>query len=83
MDTAILFLAFVWSLFGGRSGGAGARSPSPPSSTLPSGGGVLTSTPPWPGVVPPDLPPFPGRAWEFDEPPPPALQQRARQLVDA
>lgn len=40
------------------------------------------NTPPWPQVVPvAGLPPFPGRGWEFDEPPSPAVQQRAGQLV--
>ncbi len=37
---------------------------------------------PWPQVVPAGLPPFPGAAWEYDEPPPLAVQQRAGQLVD-
>lgn len=40
-----------------------------------------TSTPPWPAVVPPGLPPFPGAGWEFDEPPPAAVKQRAGELV--
>jgi hypothetical protein len=42
---------------------------------------MTTSTPPWPGVVPPDLAPFPGGGWEYDEPPPPAVKARAAELV--
>ena len=36
---------------------------------------------PWPAALPSDLPRFPGTGWEYDEPPPPAVQERARQLV--
>lgn len=36
---------------------------------------------PWPVVVPDGLPTFPGAGWEYDEPPPAAVQQRAAQLV--
>ena len=39
------------------------------------------NAPPWPQVVPADLPKFPGKAWEFDEPPPPEVIKRAKQLV--
>ena len=46
------------------------------------GGGTSTApTAPWPQVVPPDLPRFPSGAWEFDEPPPAAVQKRARELL--
>jgi hypothetical protein len=36
--------------------------------------------PPWPQAMPPGLPPFPG-GWEFDNPPPQAVQNRAWQLL--
>lgn len=49
--------------------------PASPTRTLPG------PPAPWPQVLPPDLPPFPGRGWEYDEPPPRAVQQRAGQLV--
>lgn len=39
------------------------------------------SAPPWPQVVPASVPKFPGKAWEFDEPPPPEVIKRAKQLV--
>lgn len=35
---------------------------------------------PWPQAMPTGLPPFPG-GWEFDEPPPQAVQARASQLL--
>jgi hypothetical protein len=41
----------------------------------------LPAPAPWPAVVPDGLPPFPGAGWEYDEPPPAAVQQRAAQLV--
>lgn len=65
-------------LFGDkRPGPPGPYIPPPaplPPSVLP------TSTPPWPQVTPSGLPPFPGSGWEYDEPPPAAVQQRASQL---
>lgn len=36
----------------------------------------------WPQALPKGLPPFPGSGWEFDLPTPPAVHQRAAQLVD-
>lgn len=36
----------------------------------------------WPQAIPEGLPPFPGAGWEFDLPTPPAVHQRAAQLVD-
>lgn len=39
------------------------------------------NAPPWPQVVPADVPKFPGPGWEFDEPPPAAVVKRAQQLV--
>jgi len=56
-------------------GGGGAPAPAPSGGVKLPGG-----TPPWPQTTPPDLPAFPG-GWEYDEPPPAAVQQRAKQLV--
>ena len=39
-----------------------------------------TQPPPWPQAMPPGLPPFPG-GWEFDQPPPQVVQNRAWQLL--
>ena len=81
MDAALLFFGLLWALLGGKSS---TPETSPPPRQLPpggGGGGPLVSTPPWPQVVPAGLPPFPGAGWEFDEPPPVAVQQRAQQLV--
>ncbi len=36
--------------------------------------------PPWPQAIPKGLPPFPG-GWEYDQPPPQAVQARAWQLL--
>lgn len=58
-----------------RGGGGNGGSPAPP--LLPTG----TTPAPWPQVVPGDLPRFPGSGWEYDEPPPKAVQQRAGQLL--
>lgn len=82
MEAFSLFL--LWWLFGCRPGGGGA--PALPSG-MPGGepgwpGSPISFTPPWPQARPSGLPPFPS-GWEFDEPPPAAVQQRARQLVDA
>jgi len=62
----LLLLAFT---------GGGEKAPSPKPG-VPAG-----PPPPWPAALPPELPRFPGAGWEFDEPPPPAVQERARQLV--
>lgn len=82
---------------GKRSGryepSGGASSPSSPSSpVVPSTPGLTappfvpvpqSSAPPWPTLVPADLPKFPGAGWEFDEPPPKSVQLRAGQLLPA
>lgn len=92
MDMALLFFALVWGLLGGRrSGGAtGTWTPLPEEVTAPQVprggwyGGTLEQTsytPAWPAVVPSSLPRFPGPSWEFDEPPPAAVQRRAGELV--
>jgi len=81
MDAGLLFFGLVWALLGG---GRTTPETSPPARQLPApsgGGGPLVSTPPWPQVTPSGLPRFPGPGWEFDEPPPAAVQQRARALV--
>jgi len=62
------------------SGGAKTSPVSRPA--LPSGTpSSSTMPPPWPQVVPAGLPAFPGKGWEYDEPPPIVVQQRAGQLV--
>lgn len=76
----------LWLFFGCRGGSSGALVPALPNG-VPGGepgwpGSPIDYTPTWPQATPAGLPPFPGSAWEFDEPPPPAVQQRARQLVD-
>lgn len=84
---AILGLGLLWALLGCRGGGGGSSAPAQPA--MPGGEpgwpgspiSVPTSTPPWPQVVPETLPSFPGPGWEFDEPPPPAVQERARALL--
>ena len=40
-----------------------------------------TKTPPWPSVVPKGLPAFPGSGWTPDQPPSPAVVQRAWALL--
>jgi hypothetical protein len=56
--------------------GAGGAAPAAPGAAIKLPGG----TPPWPQTMPAGLPKFPG-GWEFDEPPPAAVQARAKQLV--
>lgn len=56
--------------------GGGDKAPAAKPSGVPVG-----PPPPWPAALPPELPRFPGAGWEYDEPPPPAVQERARQLV--
>jgi len=70
----LLLLAFSG---GGSSAPAARRAPrgTPAPKQLPP------APAPWPAAVPDGLPPFPGAGWEFDEPPPVAVQQRAQQLV--
>lgn len=83
MDSAfgwlgLLFLLLTGSKARGGDGGS-ARASSPAPRALPAGG----PPPPWPQVVPDGLPAFPGSGWEYDEPPPKVVQQRAGQLVSA
>jgi len=84
MDAAgLLGLVLLWFLGGPRSkpagGGGGGRTRQPPQ--LPAG--QQTSAPPWPQEAPSGLPPFPGAGWQYDEPPPAAVVQRAGQLVSS
>jgi peptidoglycan hydrolase-like protein with peptidoglycan-binding domain len=74
-------LGLLLLLFASRSsrGGSGGE-PAPAVPGEPAG--VLTSAPPWPQVVPAGLPAFPGNGWQYDEPPPAAVVQRAGQLVN-
>lgn len=79
MDLAFGFLMLLWGLLGrGRTTPEQAprTGPSAPPRNPP-----LTSTPPWPAVIPEGLPPFPGSGWEYDEPPPQVVQKRAGELV--
>jgi Putative peptidoglycan binding domain len=85
MMNALFLLGLLWALCGrsrGNGGGSGGNygGGETEPKQLPSGG-IKTTTPPWPAVVPGELPRFPGAGWEFDEPPPPAVQQRAGALV--
>jgi peptidoglycan hydrolase-like protein with peptidoglycan-binding domain len=87
MDAAGFF-GLLFLLLGGskgsaaRGGGGGAASkPRQPPQLPPASGGQVSTTPPWPQVVPSGLPPFPGAGWQYDEPPPAAVVQRAGQLV--
>lgn len=81
IDASPLLLFGLWALFGGGSS-APTRRPWPetaPTAPVPSGGGIA---PPWPQAsTATGLPPFPGSGWEYDEPPPAAVKQRAAALV--
>lgn len=88
LDAAGIFgLLALWLLGGGgaaapvRRGGGGGAAPKPQQQPQQLPAGQQTSTPPWPQVVPSGLPPFPGAGWQYDEPPPAAVVQRAGQLV--
>jgi peptidoglycan hydrolase-like protein with peptidoglycan-binding domain len=74
MDLALLWFGLVWAMLGGRNT---TPETSPPSSRLPQPGPAA----PWPAALPSGLPPFPGAGWEYDEPPPPPVIARARQLL--
>jgi peptidoglycan hydrolase-like protein with peptidoglycan-binding domain len=78
MADALGLLGLLALLFGGKAGPAPAPSPAPPARPP----AALPAAPaPWPQVQPTGLPPFPGSGWEYDEPPPVAVQQRAGQLL--
>lgn len=72
----LLLLGFGGKQSQARGGGGSRPAPSPPA--LPAG---APPPAPWPQVVPEGLPAFPGGGWEYDEPPPLPVQQRAAQLV--
>lgn len=74
MDLALLWFGFLWALLG-KKGGAKSTAPAPAPA-----GPAVGPAPPWPAVLPPGLPPFPG-GWEYDEPPPRPVVARARQLL--
>lgn len=78
-DPLALIALLMLLLKGERGGGGGA----PAERELPAGGEAKweKTSAPWPQVVPGGLPKFPSTAWEYDEPPPKAVQQRAGQLV--
>jgi hypothetical protein len=82
MDLALLFFAFLWGLSGKSKGESPSDiKPSGPRQLPPPGGAQASTPAPWPQAPPHGLPPFPGSGWEFDEPPPPEVKQRAGQLV--
>lgn len=74
MDSALMFFGLVWALLGSKTATAAtpARTVPAPSRTVPLPAG-------------PSLPPptFPGPQWEYDEPPPPAVKARARELLSS
>jgi peptidoglycan hydrolase-like protein with peptidoglycan-binding domain len=82
LDGFGLFGLLFLLLAGNRGGGSSStprRPPAPrPPPMLPPSGGLVTS---WPSQTPTGLPAFPGTGWEYDEPPPAAVKQRAQQLV--
>lgn len=75
MIDAIGLFGLLLLALSGRSSAAPARRGAPGAKQLPA------AAPPWPAAVPDDLPKFPGAGWEYDEPPPSAVQVRAAQLV--
>ena len=86
-DAALLFFGLAWALLGRRSSTSPPQpAPPDPLPPVPSGGQVTSSPPhappPWPQTVPAGLPSFPS-GWEFDEPPPLAVQQRARAILQS
>lgn len=75
MDLPLLLLGLIWAFFRGES------SPAAPAPSTPAAPGGPPA--PWPQVTPTGLQPFPGAGWEYDEPPPRPVQERARQLLSA
>lgn len=75
MTDAFGVLGLLLLMFAGKGDSAPARQ-------QPSPGGLPIGPPaPWPAALPSDLPRFPGPGWEYDEPPPLPVQERAKQLV--
>ncbi len=69
-------------LFASKQPRGAGGAPPPSSQQLPAGWQTTSTSPPWPQVVPSGLPAFPGSGWQYDEPPPAAVVQRAGQLVN-
>jgi peptidoglycan hydrolase-like protein with peptidoglycan-binding domain len=87
MVDAFGLLGLLLLLFGGgkSSPERAPRAPLPrqlPPGVVPTNVEPLPPAP-WPQVVPSGLPPFPGSGWEYDEPPPVVVQQRAGQLLSS
>ena len=82
-DLALGLLFWIWSLTGGRSEPRAPSSAPQPSSPPALPAGTSPAPAPWPQVVPGGVPTFPGSAWEYDEPPPAAVQAQARQLLNS
>jgi len=87
-DIALLLLGLAWAWFGKKESTAlqpqpigPGPDPYPYMPPEPAGYLPASYTPPWPAAQPSGLPPFPGAGWEYDEPPPAAVQKRAGQLV--
>ena len=89
MDLALLFFGLLWALSGRGASSAPAPAPAPPYDQRSPGWPRARPRPPqlpppqasWPAGTPPELPPFPGQGWQYDEPPPQAVKDRARALV--
>lgn len=87
MDAALLFFALCWAALGRANTTPEGAPPQRPQRPPP----LPPGAPEWPAAQPPPAvplpppgslpPPFPGPAWEFDEPPPPEVQARARELL--
>ena len=67
-------LLLLWLFGNGKSSSAPVAKA--PGAQIPPGAPA-----PWPQALPAGLPVFPGPGWEYDEPPPQAVQDRARQLL--
>lgn len=82
-DLATLLFALLWGFAGGPSNERAPRMPRRPAPAppRPEAGVPPPPSPPWPQVIPAGLPAFPGSGWEYDEPPPLPVVQRAGQLV--
>lgn len=82
MDAALLFFALVWASLGRSLSTPEGAPPARPQPQLPPGTPEWPAAPPAPVPPPGSMPPtFPGPSWEYDEPPPPEVQQRARELL--
>lgn len=82
MDSALFLLGLLWAMLGTRKTGAPSERQIEPRESLPPVQRTSSTPAPWPQVVPSGLPSFPGSGWEYDDPPPKAVQQRASQLAN-